>query len=136
MHVCVCVCVNAQAYLAKRGAETMTACDADFGQAERSEGASDLVDVELAVAISVKLPEDLLHVMLLVASDRGIPRLLVELPAALDRQLNLAARLGLEAGVQFVHAHVTVTWALKRGGATDQAMWWYERNRERREAVG
>ena len=80
----------------------------DLGQAERTEGASDLVDVELAVAVSIKLSEDLLHVVLLVASDRRVPRLLVELPTALDRQLDLAARLGFEAGVELVHAHVAV----------------------------
>ena len=54
----------------------------DLGQAERTEGASDLVDVELAVAVSIKLSEDLLHVVLLVASDRRVPSLLVELPSA------------------------------------------------------
>ena len=77
-------------------------------QAEGAEGTRNLVNVELAVAVAVELRKDLFHVVLLVASDRRVPLLLVERPAALESQLELPARLGLQPGVELFHGHVTV----------------------------
>ena len=85
-----------------------------LGQAHRAEGARDLVDVELSIAIGVELPEDRLHVVLVVASDRLVPRFLVKLPAGLDGHLELAARLGLQVRVELIHRDKAIAVGVER----------------------
>jgi len=85
-----------------------------LGQAERAEGAGNLINVELSIAIGVELREDHLHVVLVVASDRRLPRRLIKLPAGLNGHLELAARLGLQVRVELIHRNKAIAVGVER----------------------
>ncbi|KOO24407.1 hypothetical protein Ctob_004362, partial [Chrysochromulina tobinii] len=85
-----------------------------LGQAQGTEGARNLVDVELAVTVGVELRKDLFHVPLLVALYGRIPLLLVELPAHFDLLFDLCPQLVVHVGVDLLHVHVAVLVCTKR----------------------
>ena len=73
-----------------------------------TEGARELVDVELAVAVGVEVGKDLLHVPLLVAGDRLLPEGLVKEPAQVDLGVDLVAQRLRHGGVELLHRHEPV----------------------------
>ena len=56
----------------------------------------------------IEVGENDLHVILLVARNGRVPSFLVELPTALESHLDLAAGLGLQVGVELLHAHKAI----------------------------
>jgi len=85
-----------------------------LGQAKRAEGTGNLVDVELSIAIGVELREDRLHVVLVVACDRRVPRRLVKLPSKVDLRVDLCAQFVRHRLVELLHCHIAITVEVER----------------------
>ena len=111
-------------------------------QAHGTEGTSELVDVELAVAVSVEVGEDLLHVVLLVAGNRRVPGLLVKIPPQVDFLVDFGAQSLGHVVVELLHGHEAVAVRVEGlaadagGGGTQMEEWAGVSCKQIREGVG